>query len=1410
MNEDETPPLLSEPYVLPEGLENGGELLLDKVPFDTPSEGYVIPRGTKITKRFDRLIIRAEFKFYNDQSQYANPTHIINNSVMSISMPSNTPRGRNAAQWRYTPNGAGQTSWFNSGYYHVADTAQMTYPVGNNPVIGENREFSGTGDYEHRATVQLRRTSDNANLSGWIAVQSNGTWTMPMSFPLGVYDVYLAGFGQYWQIESRSANINLTVNWTPTVTAPANNTAIQSSSGFTIIGKASLNAKVNLHITEHDVVALGINVNSNGDWSTFVNNRTNMKLQFVTQQYSGTFYTPHSAVHTVYLVGKPIITRPQDGIVLTPKPTITGTGCPDAKIQIVEAGVGNHVFGEGVVAANGSWSVTITTALPERPINLTCNQTLQNVVSVWADSHQFSILSAPVVANPGLVDVLPTLTGTHSTGLPGIQIDIYRDLSDEKIGQGVTAANGAWSATITTALVPGVTRVTALLRFYSNASTRSAPVALTVRPAPPVITQIIYSDTTTIFKGTGFPGATVDIHPGSGTPNATALVNSQGYFETTPITIVPGTTGSGWGARQKIANGSEWLFSIYHPDAPVFDVPTPVPTVNTPTLIGQIPTVTGRGSVWQGLAAATIVVELIGTTTVTLSPAAVTATGDWTATTATAVAPGSYTVSVRQLMNGVYSLPVTAPEPLIIKPLAPTISSVVLEDFSPRIKGTCWPGASLSLTYTGETTHSFSSADGNWEFRRDSKFKPGKHSFSVIQTFGGQDSVAAGPETFPVETPKPVITFPDKQQETDFRPEIKGTNGYEGATVAVFDNKVEGPALGQTIVPASGVWTVSLSKDLTLGEHDIYALQTFETQASERSVAVLFNVMVPVPSISVPADNGDYGRRSEFAGKALPGAKVTLYLVENPGLPNETETEYLPPGGVVVDVKGNWKANVFFAQVGSKNLRIKQAYAGGTRASVTRTFRTITNAPLIESPNAGESVNPVAVVLSGHSFPGDNVKVRRKGYTEVIGDFVVNADGHWSGTLTRTLNGASPYSLEAWSNRDNHGGDISEAATIILQDLANPLIIHPADGDVLVPRVLFSGQGLPGATIQVADLFNPAINHAPITTVDQSGDWSVEGNTDLNPGPNWVIVQQTLGEKKSPWVRSERFMIEYPLTGFSAPTVDRPFPGEEVGLKPLLAGTGVAGAKVYVRQNGKDLAHAWVDAQGRWALRLPVFAEGSQSLTVIQASHEIWSAELKPNPTFEVVQVSAGFPAPTLNNPVEGANVGTRFWMSGQGMPGAVVKVQKNGDHSTIYAETLVDAYGHWKACITQALPVGDFKFGAKQSMDGVDSLYFQNVTVQVRDVLPAPILESHSKGEQIAPVTLLKGRGHPRATVFLYMSGDSNNPLASANVTEDGYWECVTKPLPLGNIRMGGRQMLPSIVGPWMNEFPFQVVNAG
>ncbi|MFJ2426764.1 hypothetical protein [Pseudomonas sp. NPDC087804] len=1084
-------------------------------------------------------------------------------------------------------------------------------------------------------------------------------------------------------------------------------------------------------------------------------------------------------------------------------PKVSGYGDSGATVRVYVSGDESTVYGTATVGPFNLWEVTLDKQLPANINNLTCRQTVGGNHSQWASPVKFTCLAPPIITpDDDVIDFYSNISGT-SMGLTPTKIDLYEDMSDERIGGSDSTFLWMWVANFNESTKPGVITVTAKLNRHGILSERSGPVTFLRRPNYPLITRVEYRGTTTVFFGTGYPKATIEINHESGSPIATALVAADGKYETTPITLPPGTTGIEWGARQKIFD-RDWIYSLYHPQKPVFDVPTCAPTINAPTLIEQIPTVTGRGSIWEGLAAAKIEVVLQGATNVALDQATVTATGDWTATTATAVAPGSYTVSVRQLMNGVYSLPVTAPAPLIIKPLAPTDILVVPDGLSATFSGSCWPSASLMLLINDgkqEIPIPVTGApDGKWT-SLPITFVPRKYTFTVTQTFSEQTSPPAGPVEFKIATPTPVIIFPGNQQETDFRPEIKGTNGYDGATVAVFDNTVQGPALGQTIVPASGIWAVKLDKELVVGEHDIYAQQTSEKQASDRSVSVRFAVKVPKPLLT-PVPNNYYPRRSTFSGTGWPGAVVKLSF---------DGVDYPVTGGIKVDANGQWVAPVFLEPVGGKKLKITQSYGGGDGVSMDYSFVTVTNAPDLESPSAGEWVDPSSMVVSGYTHPGDTVVVRRlgAGAGDNLGTFLADSEGRWSGTVKK-IEGDTNYSYWAYSTKDSIGGDPSDTAVVNLQDLTAPLIVHPADGDFLVPRVLFSGQGLPGATIQVADLFNPAINHAPTTTVDQSGYWSVEGNTDLNPGPNWVIVQQTLGEKKSPWVRSGRFIIEYPLTGFSAPTVDRPFPGEEVGLQPMLAGTGVAGAKIHVRQNGKDLAQAWVDVQGRWALRLPAFAEGSQSLTVIQASDEIWSAELKPNPTFEVVQVSAGFPAPTIESPTAGATVDTRFWMSGKGMPGAVVRARDFYNGAILYGEGSVDAYGQWRMCLSHAAALKNFTITVQQTLDDKNSLFSPGVTVNVENALPAPILESHSNGEQIAPATLLKGRGHPRATVFLYKSGEPNNPLASANVTEDGYWECVTKPLPLGNIRMGGRQMLPSIVGPWMNEFTFQVVNAG
>jgi hypothetical protein len=1080
-------------------------------------------------------------------------------------------------------------------------------------------------------------------------------------------------------------------------------------------------------------------------------------------------------------------------------PTISGTNAyPLATVKLYRDGDGNTVYGSTTASVLGTFSIRVTGVSPASVMDFTCRQSWGDVHSQWAPAVKFKLLAPPTVEIPaGSIGLLASISGTATGASSGTKVNVYRDLSNEKLCIGLPHLIQRWQGYFTSAMKPGVVKVRAQQDDRGVLSEPSPLYTLRVHPNAPVISEIRWSNLATIFKGNGYSGATVEIYPESGQPIYTNVVNPQGVFER-DIVVLPGTY-KGWKIRQKIQEGGDWIFSPYSSSEIKFDVPTPAPTVNTPTLIGQIPTVTGRGSIWQGLAAAKIEVVLKGTTDIEMGEATVTATGDWTATTATAVPPGSYTVSVRQLMNEVYSQAVTAPEPLIIKPLAPLITSKVVEDFSPRIKGTCWPEAILSLTYTGATTHSVSSANGEWEFRREDKFEPGQYSFSVMQTFGGQASVAAGPETFTIETPKPVITFPGNQQETDFRPEIKGKNGYPGATVAVFDNKVGGPALVQTIVPPSGEWVIKLDKDLALGAQDLYALQTFKTQASERSVSALFNVMVPVPTLT-PAAKGYYPRYSEFEGKGYTGAVVKLII---------NGAIYETPTDVVVDEDGLWKVLVYQSEVGVKTLQITQTYAGGIRETIQTTFITGTNAPDVESPEGGAWVDPVNAFFAGHGHPDDTVIIRRADTHENLGSTLVNERRQWS-VHVKTLEGDTKFGVYAYSARSSVGGDPSATKVINLQDLAAPRFVYPFAGLVHISTMLFSGWGIPGAIIWIVDAFNPEIALAPNALVDENGKWSTHSYKDFTKGPHWVKAQQKKDGQESPWVLSGRFIVETPLSGFMRPFVLRPYPGAQVGRKPRLAGIGVVGAMVYIFLGGKELCQALVGANGCWSASLPELAVGSTTLRVVQARHGYWSEDAKP-PTFEVIQFATGFEAPTLSVPVEGAAVDTRFWMRGTGTPGAEIIVQKNGDHGTIYARVYVDAYGDWLACINKPLPPGAFKFGAKQVIDGVESLYCQNITVTVVDALPAPTLESHLNGEQIAPVTTMHGRGFPKAKIQVRDVTDGNFVLCEAVVDEEGYWESVTQNLPLRFIRVTAWQVLsPKPNSPWMTEIGVTVVNAG
>jgi hypothetical protein len=308
---------------------------------------------------------------------------------------------------------------------------------------------------------------------------------------------------------------------------------------------------------------------------------------------------------------------------------------------------------------------------------------------------------------------------------------------------------------------------------------------------------------------------------------------------------------------------------------------TPKPTLNTPTLSGQIPTFSGRRNVWETTRAGHIQIQLNGLPNAFL-PILEGSAGSWNITATGKIAPGSYTVMARQWINNRWSEFTVLSAPLIIKPDLPLVTkpdSAPVE-LTTEFVGSTWPNADVVVRYKdGAQIHAFKSnlTTGAWSFNATLK-SPGRITVQAQATFGGQAS-GWKDHTFTVKTPVPGITYPQNNGEVGFKLIVEGTNAFPASTIKVFDATISNKVLGQTTVQTSGAWKVELDKEFEKeGPQDIYAVQEYGTYASERSAQITFNVKVGVPVITTPAANSRFARSSEVVGTGLPAALVTLKI----------------------------------------------------------------------------------------------------------------------------------------------------------------------------------------------------------------------------------------------------------------------------------------------------------------------------------------------------------------------------------------------------------------------------------------------------------------------------------------------------------------------------------------------------
>lgn len=388
----------------------------------------------------------------------------------------------------------------------------------------------------------------------------NGSWSCTLSTPLpgGTYSVTARaadGVGNVSGPATSAFSVDTTAPVVPVVTAPVNglrNTAVTAVSGTGENG-ATVAVSVGGSLVSCSNAPVVV---SGGSWTcqlaTPLSSPGTYAVSAVQTDPAGNA-SPASAVVTVTIDTTapvaPAITTPAPGVLTTPVTSVSGTGEAGTTITLAGLPAGTTCTPAPlVVAPDGTWTCTLSQALPDGAYTLTPtstdaagNATPGTPVSFTKDT---TAPAAPVITAPAPGTFVNTpVTQVAGTGTPGATIALSVD------GNPVACANapvvvdpaGAWTCTlpapITADGVHALSATAALGGTTSSPGTGSFTMD-TRAPAPPNVTNppdgAVLTTAVPVISGTGEPFATIGNFAVNGTPMAC----------TTPLTVSAAGTWS--------------------------------------------------------------------------------------------------------------------------------------------------------------------------------------------------------------------------------------------------------------------------------------------------------------------------------------------------------------------------------------------------------------------------------------------------------------------------------------------------------------------------------------------------------------------------------------------------------------------------------------------------------------------------------------------------------------------------------------------------------------------------------------------------------------------------------------------------------------------------------------------------
>ncbi|MFO6405441.1 Ig-like domain-containing protein [Pseudomonas aeruginosa] len=1025
------------------------------------------------------------------------------------------------------------------------------------------------------------------------------------------------------------------------------------------------------------------------------------------------------------------------------------SGTAEAGVTIVITDGNGNPIGQTSADANGSWSFTPGSQLPDG--------TVVNVVARDAAGNSSPATSITVDGVAPNAPVVEPSNGSELSGTaePGSSVTLT-DGNGNPIGQTTADANGNWSFTPSTPLPDG-TVVNVVARDAAGNS--SPPASVTVDAVAPATPTVDPSNGTTL-SGTAEPGATVTLTDGNGNPIGQVTADGSGNWTFTPSTPLPNgtvvnatasdptgntsapasttvdsvapaapvvnpsngaeisgtaepgatvtlTDGSGNPIGQVTADGSgNWSFTPSTPlaDGTVVNATATDPAGNTggqgSTTVDAIapatPTVNlSNGSSLSGTAEPGSTVILTDGNGNPIAEVTADGSGNWTYTPSTPIANGTVVNVVAQDAAGNSSPPAT----VTVDSSAPP-APVINPSNGVVISGTAEAGATVTLTDAGGNPIGQVTADGsgNWSFTPGTPLANGTVIVATATDPTGNTGPQAATTVDAVAPPAPVI---DPSNGTT----ISGT-AEAGAKVILTDGN--GNPIGETTADGSGNWSFTPATPLANGTVVNAVAQdpagNTGPQGSTTVDAVAPNTPVVNPS------NGNL-----LNGTAEPGSTVTL-----------TDGNGNPIGQTTADGSGNWSFTPGSQLPNGTVVNVTASDAAGNTSppATTTVDSSLPSIPQVDPSNGS--------VISGTADAGNTIIIT-DGNGNPIGQVTADGSGNWSFTPGIPLPDGTVVNVVARSP-----SNVDSAPAVITVDGVAPAapVIDPSNGTEI------SGTAEAGATVILTDGGGNPIGQA---TADGSGNWTFTPGTPLANGTVInAVAQDPAGNTSGP----------------ASVTVDAIAPPAPV-INPsngvVISGTAEAGATVILTDgNGNPIGQVTADGSGNWS-----FTPGTplSNGTVVNAVAQDAAGNTSGPASTTVDSVA---PAAPVIDPSNGSVI------AGTAEAGATVILTDGGGNPI--GQATADGSGNWSFTPGTPLANGTVINAVAQDPAGNTS---GPTSTTVDAVAPATPVVNPSNGSVIA------GTAEAGATVILTDGG--GNPIGQATADGSGNWS-FTPGTPLAN----------------------------